>query len=86
MIYTSQCILIQRFVYLTKTYSSFFVRFPTNNVTNVSISAPIKRTGYSVEGGAPVIPMKVAQWRMKPKGLNFRLEKYPDLGHMEHTQ
>ena len=27
----------------------------------------IKRTGYSVGGGAPFIPMKVAQWRMKPK-------------------
>ena len=27
----------------------------------------VKRTGYSVRGRAPFIPMKVAQWRMKLK-------------------
>lgn len=27
----------------------------------------VKRTGYSVRGRAPFIPMKVAQWCMKPK-------------------
>ena len=27
----------------------------------------MKRTGFSVGGGALIIPMKAAQWRMKPK-------------------
>lgn len=31
----------------------------------------INRTGNSIGGGAPFIPMKVAQWHMKPKKFDF---------------
>ena len=53
----------------------------------------LRELDTALEAGAPFIPMKVAQWRMKPKWLDFRLEKYPDLPAifrihwaMEHAQ
>ena len=38
-----------------------------NGDTETKTHGCIKRTGYIVGGGPPFIPMKVAQWRMKPK-------------------
>ena len=36
------------------------------------------RTGYSIGRRAPFIPIKVAQWGMKPKKPLPTVKKYPD--------
>lgn len=42
-----------------------------------STSYTTLKSGHSAVGGAPSIPVKAAQWRMKRKCLNFPAIKLP---------